>query len=115
MIYALDLRAIWLLPVFWADSPADRLSFVLEGKQNACWFYSNYCALSSSASSCYVCAGRAGHLAVFAQMPRGCKAMRATPGYWAPGSIFSSLACGSGKGFSGGVDWLLSVQISIGR
>ena len=41
MIYALDLRAIWLLPVFWADSPADRLSFVLEGKQNACWFYSN--------------------------------------------------------------------------
>ena len=41
MIYALDLRAIWLLPVFWVDIPADRLSFVLEGKQNACWFYSN--------------------------------------------------------------------------
>ena len=41
MIYALDLRAIWLLPVFRVDIPADRLSFVLEGKQNACWFYSN--------------------------------------------------------------------------
>ena len=41
MIYALDLRAIWLLPVFWVDIPADRLCFVLEGKQNACWFYSN--------------------------------------------------------------------------
>ena len=26
---------------FWVDIPADRLSFVLEGKQNACWFYSN--------------------------------------------------------------------------
>ena len=28
-------------PFFWVDIPADRLSFVLEGKQNACWFYSN--------------------------------------------------------------------------
>ena len=26
---------------FWVDIPADRLCFVLEGKQNACWFYSN--------------------------------------------------------------------------
>ena len=32
MIYALDLRAIWLLPVFWVDIPADRLSFCFGGK-----------------------------------------------------------------------------------
>ena len=41
MIYALDLRAIWLLPVFGLIFLLDRLSFVLEGKQNACGFYSN--------------------------------------------------------------------------
>ena len=42
MIYALDLRAIWLLPVFGLIFLLDRLSFVLEGKQNACGFYSNF-------------------------------------------------------------------------
>ena len=41
MIYALDLRAIWLLPVFGLIFLLDRLSFVLEGKQNACCFHSN--------------------------------------------------------------------------
>ena len=37
-IYALYLRAVWLLPVFRLMFLLDWLSFVLEGKQNACGF-----------------------------------------------------------------------------